>query len=243
MKMPYLTEQQKIQQELFIGGLVHFLDVAGNIQEIFAQEQKLQLIHLAFLRRANVRGSVSFDRIRAELRAERYTISRAAALLEKSKLGKIVNMKSDGRYRGFFINKKGRDVIESIDYKIAQMVALQIHVVDLDSRRYLHFTNQLCNLVSFLPYTGVTHSCFKNDIHFAESASAEEIQGLKKKADLAVRPSKAKMSMDKSIIQAWNLMMVQHLDPEGWDDFVRSKPKERASSNALFRALKDSVRG
>jgi hypothetical protein len=231
-KLQKLTEPESEQQDLFINGLMHFLDVAGNIQEICAHEEELQLIHLAFLRRANVRGFVSFDRIRAELRTERYTVSRAAALLQKSKLGTIIDMKTDGRYRIFKIKKKGRDVINSIDYKIARMMALQIHVVDLHSRRYLHFTELLCRLVSFFPFTGVTHSYFKNGIHFSESASPDEIEKIKKTASLAMRPTKAMMSMDKSVIAAWNMMMIPHIDPEGWETFVDSKRRDHASLKA-----------
>lgn len=152
--LPKLTEQQWAQQDLFIDGLVHFLDVAGRIQDTVARHEKLQSIHLAFLRRANIRGFVSYDRITADMRTEKYVVSRAGALLRKRQLGDVMDVKNDGRYRRFVINRKGRKVINGIDFEIARRMALKIGTADHNSRRYYLFTEALCDLRSFLPWSG-----------------------------------------------------------------------------------------
>ena len=73
---PILTDRQKVQQDLFMDGLVHFLEIAGRIQDAVVRKELkgMQTIHLAFLRRASVHGYVSFDRIRADTGLPRYAI-------------------------------------------------------------------------------------------------------------------------------------------------------------------------
>ena len=197
-----LTELQWAQQDLFIDGLVHFLDVAGRMQDIQARIEGLQFIHLAFLRRANVKGFVSFDRIRVDVQTRRYSISRAAALLQKRRLGSVVDLESDARYRRFIINRKGREFIDHLDFEIARRMANELGLRSLDSKRYYLFTAALCDLRRVLPNVAVTQGTFEADLDVGEGVGPEEVRELQKITDFAVKPSTSRASMGRSILES-----------------------------------------
>lgn len=171
-----VTDQQHGYLDSLVQGLVHFLDIAGTIQEAVAKELKLQSLHLAFLRRANIstRGFVSFDRIRADTKTPRYAVSRAVAYLQQRKLGFVRDLKSDNRYRRFAINQNGRAAIDYIDLGIAKELLRKIQVEKLDSKRFCLFTAHLQNLARLLPDSRVTTEYCPSDVHFSEVVGPED---------------------------------------------------------------------
>ncbi len=171
-----VSDQQHGHLDLFVQGLVHFLDVAGTLQDITARELKLQPIHLAFLRRANIngKGSVTFDRIRADTKLPRYAVSRAAAHLERQKLGSVRDLKRDNRYRRFVINDRGRAAVDHIDLGIAKELLRKIQVGRFDSKRFYLFTAHLYNLTRFLPDSRVTTEYRPTDIHFGKTVDPDD---------------------------------------------------------------------
>ena len=198
-----LTEQQSAQQDLFIDGLINFLDIAGRLQDVEARLENLQFIHLVILRRANanVKKFVSFDRIRADMQTQRYLVSRAADLLERRGFGAVVPLKSDGRYRRFTISREGRSVIDRIDFRIAQSLTYQLGTVGLDSMRYYLLTDVLCNLRSLPPNSGVTRSRFESGIDFEDVVGPDEIRSRLSLTELADKPPKSMTSKGRSILE------------------------------------------
>lgn len=171
-----ITDQQKAHLDLLLQGLVHFLDIVETIQNIAARQMKLQPIHLAFLRRANMhpKGAASFDRIRADTKMPRYAVSRAAAYLEQQKLGRVRDLKSDNRYRRFVISDKGRGFIDTLDLQIAKELLWKIRVGRFDSKRFYLFTAHLHNLTRFLPDSRVTTEYRPTDVHFSEMVGPDD---------------------------------------------------------------------
>ena len=131
-------------------------------------------------------------------------------------------------YRRFVINSKGRKVINAIDFEIGHQMAMEIQVVDHNSRRYWLFTELLCGLVGFLPDADVTQTDFDSGVQFYELVTQEEANDRKLLTDEAFELSRSMRSQGKSILSLVNLLMVPKIDPKGWDDFVRGRSTEDA---------------
>lgn len=198
-----MTEQQTAQQALFMEGLVHFLDIAGRIQDFVARglsKGKLEAIHLAFLRRASIHGFVSFDRVRADTSMPRYAVSRAAALLEREGLGDVSGLESDKRFRRFVINDAGQKLIGRIEWEIARNMAREIRVLGPESKRYFLFTVHLSNLTRFLPDSPALSRFSPSDVGFHETIGPDETDIRRVMVELAARPGLTMASPERSIL-------------------------------------------
>ena len=203
-KKPPTQDGRTAQEAIFREGLVHFLEFAGWAQDFAARGEglqaasdRLQPIHLAFLRRAKFldRG-VSFQRIRWDTGLPRYAISRAAAQLVERGLGTIRGTRTDKRWHGLVITDAGRERIERIDRSIAKRMRDVVGVLSDDSKRYFLFTVHLYNLTRLLPDPQTRFIVDRSDVDPHESADPEEMEVQKLMESIA---AKARISMTDSL--------------------------------------------
>lgn len=171
-----MNQAEEAQEAVLFSGLSQLLEVLGWVQTIVARGKGLQQVHLSFLRHAAAKKRVSFDRIGHDGMLPRYAVSRAAALLQKRRLGTIRADKADKRWHRFHINRAGVDLIASIDLEIANMTIRLVHAASRDSKRYYNFALHLTNLVGLLPDVGVAGYFFPSNIGQDERVSAEDME-------------------------------------------------------------------
>jgi DNA-binding MarR family transcriptional regulator len=178
-------------------GLVHFLESIGWVQAHVGRLAKLDMIHLALLRRARFldRG-VSFAQIKAETGMPAYAISRAAAKLVKDGFGTVRGTPSDKRWKGFVINDTGREHIERVDHEIATTLRLSLRA---EGRRLYLFNLHLHELTRMLPNAHTRFPLDPPDVGADNKMAAEENETEQLMLELA---SKARASIASSMRSA-----------------------------------------
>ncbi len=127
---PELIQEPTAQEFLLIRPLSYILEICGWAQARAAHLEDLGPLHVTFLRRAAWKGMVSFDRIHRETGIPRYAISRAAALLEQRRFGKVKPDKEDKRWKRLQITLLGLKCCDRIDSVTSQFLIMQFRKRD-----------------------------------------------------------------------------------------------------------------
>jgi len=140
----------------------HVIAVIGWHQEIVLRRHGLEPRHMALLLQSDRNGSVSFDDVRRRTQLSIHPIRRAAYRLDGLDLGSV-RFAADRRRRYFRINKKGRELLRSIESETATALMVDIGAVGedgrlrRDSKRYFDITVAVSTLTSHLPDAGCAH--------------------------------------------------------------------------------------
>jgi DNA-binding MarR family transcriptional regulator len=113
-----MIEEQTAEKHLLIHPLADIFEVLGWAQSRVARRETLGPLHITIFRCAARKGRVSFDRICKETGLPRYAVSRAAALLQRQKLGRVQPDKEDKRWKRLHITLLGLKCCERIDLEI-----------------------------------------------------------------------------------------------------------------------------
>jgi DNA-binding MarR family transcriptional regulator len=113
-----------------IDELAYFLDLAGWFQSraLHVRDPNLELIHLAFMRRAARNGRVSFSDMVTDTGFSKVFVSRAALFLEEAKLAKVKPDPKDKRRRHLYLTKQGVTRLNYIESIIATNIARAVEI-------------------------------------------------------------------------------------------------------------------
>jgi DNA-binding MarR family transcriptional regulator len=149
--MRMMNNEESAPERLVIRPLSYILELGSWAQARAARPENLKPLHVTFLRRAAWNGLVSFDHIQKETGLPRYTISLAAARLEKRRFGKVKPDEKDKRWKWLHITLLGRKCYERIDRRIARYLSTRDQ--SLDAIRYYNFVSHLWSAALFLPHS------------------------------------------------------------------------------------------
>ena len=151
-----IIEEPTPERCLVIRPLSYILELGSWAQARAARHENLKPLHVTFLRRAAWNGMVSFDRIQKETGLPRYTISLAAARLEKRGFGKVKPEEKDKRWKCLHITLLGLKCCQRIDRRIARCLSTRDE--SLDAARYYNFAFHLWSAALFLPHSDLPSS-------------------------------------------------------------------------------------
>ena len=144
-----IIEKPTPEECLLIRPLPYVLEFCGWAQARAARRENLQPIHVTFLRRAAWNGMVSFDRIHHETGLPRYVISRAAAKLERRRLGKVKPDEKNKRWKRLQITLLGVKCCQRIDKQVLRYLMNTLWEPKVTS--YYTFASYICNAAHWLP--------------------------------------------------------------------------------------------
>jgi DNA-binding MarR family transcriptional regulator len=116
-------------EPIVVGKLVNFLEILEWAQETAIREEGLRPLHLAFMRRAEMHGGVSYSRIAEETGMPKVEISRAGKFLADSNLATIRSDPKDKRKRSLHLTKFGKCRLEHVNGEFGALVLKRAHFV------------------------------------------------------------------------------------------------------------------